>query len=152
MVEDELVGYPSARDQDCTVWVSLDDGDDEWEGLLGVRRSPDKAEIVAIPIFAYGLNLGDLVSVTRSAEGADVVTGLTADGGNFTFRAIFDQESAPGEHWRRLMSDLQPHGCWFDTWSESLIAISADGQRCNAVADYLAAREDAGELHYETGR
>ena len=152
LVDGELLGYPLAREEDCTVWIALPDGEDEWEGLLGIRRSKNTAEIVSIPLFAYGLNLGDVVTTVQSVEGADVVSGLASDGGNFTFRALFPTESHPGQHWRRLMSDLEPYDCWFDTWSETLVAVSVDESRSQAVADYLASRESAGELRYETGR
>jgi len=152
LVDGELVGYPPVREENCTVWIALPDGDDEWEGLLGIRRPEDMAEIVGIPLFAYGINLGDVVSIIQTAGGADVVTGLTSDSGNFTFRAAFETESHPGEHWRRLMNDLEPHGCWFDTWSETLVAISADEPHSQGVADYRASRENAAELQYETSR
>ncbi len=146
------MGYPPASEEDCTLWVALEDAPDEWEGVLGKRESSETAELVGIPVFAYDLHLGDLVSVLRSAEGADVISGVVADRGNFTFRVLFERESRQGENWRRLMEELEPFGCWFDTWSETLIAISADEPNSQLVADYLTARQARGELTYETGR
>jgi hypothetical protein len=90
--------------------------------------------------------------VLPSAEGALVATERLTESGNFTFRAWFDEQAQPGTHWRRLMMDLEPFGCWFDTWSERLIAISATAGEAQAVADYLDSRESASELKYETGR
>jgi len=153
LVEGQLVGYPAAEHEDCTLWVALPDAPDEWEGLLGRRLTGVSAEVVAIPAFAYDVNLGDVVRVLESAEGAPVVCGIVAESGNYTFRALF--ESAPhtgSQHWQRLMADLEPHGCWFDGWSETLIAISVGAAHAQAVADYLARRQTAGELRYETGR
>ena len=87
-----------------------------------------------------------------SAEESPVVSEIVSNSGNYTFRALFEPESSPGEHWKGLMHDLEPLGCWFDTWSETLIAISVATTNAPAVADYLAARESEAELKYETGR
>jgi phosphatidylserine decarboxylase len=50
------------------------------------------------------------------------------------------------------MEDLEPFGCWFDTWSETLVAISVGATNARSVADYLKIKESAAELKYETGR
>jgi hypothetical protein len=152
LVEGELVAYPLAIEEDCTLWFALDDAPGEWEGILGKRQSQDTAEVVGVPVFIYDVGLGDLARTMKSAEGADVVTEILADGGNYTFRASFDSEASPGEQWKTLMSDLEAFGCWFDTWSETLVAISADPDHAQAVDDYLAIRQARGELIYETGR
>jgi Domain of unknown function (DUF4265) len=152
LVEGQFVGYPPAEEEDCTLWVALPGATDEWEGVLGRRLTDDSAELVGIPVFAYDLNLGDVARVVTSAGGALVVSGIIAASGNYTFRAMFEGESRPGEHWKRLMVDLERLSCWFDAWSETLVGISADAAKAQAVADYLAAREAAGELKYETGR
>ena len=93
------------------------------------RSSGDDVELVGIPVLAYGFGLGDLVRVAASAEGVPVAVEVVRLSGNATFRAWFAQASHPGEHWRRLMLDLEPFGCWFDTYSERLIAISVDEAR-----------------------
>lgn len=152
LVAGALVGYPRAVEQDCTLWVALPDRTDEWEGVLGRWISEDEAEVVGIPVFAYDLDLGDVVRVVRSAEGAPVVSALVTKSGSYTFRAWFERESEAGEHWTKVMQDLEPFGCWFDTWSERLIAISVAATHAQSVADYLQARESASELKYETGR
>jgi Domain of unknown function (DUF4265) len=152
LVDGQLVGYPLAAEEDCTLWFALPDKPGEWEGILGKRQSEDTAEVVGVPVFIYDVGLGDVVRTVKSAEGADVVTEIVADGGTYTFRAFFESESFPSEHWKVLMSDLETFGCWFDTWSETVVAISADLVNSQAVADYLATRENRGELRYETGR
>jgi hypothetical protein len=50
------------------------------------------------------------------------------------------------------MNDLHALDTWFDTWSETLIAISASADDAQAVADHLARREGQTQLRYETGR
>jgi hypothetical protein len=148
----QLVGYPPAEAEDCTIWFALDDGPDEWEGILGRRLDDDSAEVVGIPVFAYDVNLADRVSIVKSAEGADVASGLLLDAGNYSFRAYFEAAAEPGQHWRPLMTDLEGFDCWFDTWDENLVAISAPPEHAQEVANYLSMREERNELKYETGR
>jgi hypothetical protein len=50
------------------------------------------------------------------------------------------------------MTDLEALGCWFDTWDEELVAISAAPEHAQEVADYLSMRQERNELQYETGR
>lgn len=146
------MGYAPAQEEDCTVWFAIPDSPGDWEGILGRRAGGDRVEIVGVPIFVYDLSLGDEVQVMRSGEGADVGRRVTSASGNVAFRAAFDESPRPDHHWRSLMADLSPQECWFDTWSETLIAISAPSGSAQAVADYLAQREQRGELTYETGR
>ena len=103
-------------------------------------------------MFAYDLNLGDVVRVIRSAEGAPVISELITGSCNSTFRALFERESHVGEHWKRLMEDLEPFGCWFDVYSPQLVALSAEPEVAQAVADVLADEQRAGRWVYETGR
>ncbi|MGZ4356944.1 MAG: DUF4265 domain-containing protein [Gaiellaceae bacterium] len=149
----QLVGYPPAEAEDCTIWFALaDSGPDEWEGILGRRIDGQTAEIVGIPVFVHDVNLADHVAVETTPDGVDVASRVLVDAGNFTFRAFFASASEPSEHWRPLMTDLEVFGCWFDTWNEQLVAISAAPEHAQAVAHYLAKRERRGELQYETGR
>jgi len=147
------VGYPPAEAEDCTIWFAIAGaGADEWEGILGRRVDEHSAEIVGIPVFVDDANLADHVATETTPEGADVASEVLLDRGNFTFRAFFEPGSEPGEHWRPLMSELEPFGCWFDTWNERLVAISTAPEHAQAVADYLATRERRGELQYEAAR
>lgn len=152
LVAGELILHPRAAEADCTLWVGLKDGPDEWEGILGKWVSERDAEVVGIPVFAYDLNLGDVVRVIRSAERAPVISELITRSSNSTFRALFERESHVGEHRKRLMEDLEPFGCWFDTWSETLVAISVAATNARSVADYLKIKESSAELKYETDR
>ena len=45
------------------------------------------------------------------------------------------------QHWRTLMTDLEPFGCWFDTWNDTLVAISAHPDQAQDVANYLRTRQ-----------
>jgi hypothetical protein len=88
--------------------------------------------------------------LATTPEGADIMDGVLVRAGNQTFRALFAIESDQTEHWRRLMSDLEPFDCWFDTWSETLIAISSPQANAPQVAEYLATRQSRGELEFES--
>src|SRR3712207_6503530 len=81
---DRYVVHPDALAEDCTVWFPLED-EDEWEGLLAQRLSQDRARICAVPLFAYDVNLDDLVEVTPGPE-PPVAVRVVTDAGNCTFR------------------------------------------------------------------
>lgn len=149
------VVHPEAEVEDSTVWLPLGmeaDGVQRWEGLLGIRLAPDTVRVCAVPVFAYDINLGDEVHVMASGEGALVATRKSRDAGNYTFRVYFENGRENDSLWRRLQCDLEPMDCWFDVYSQSLVAISTPPAHAQRVADYLQERQVRGDLHYETGR
>ena len=148
----EFVAFPPAQDADVTVWAGWDeDGEPFWEGLLATRLSPTSARLCAIPVFAYDLNLDDEVELMSSAEGPLVVAGVLQDAGNFTFRVWLGEHAPPGGA-KQLMKDLERFDCWFDVYSERLLAISCGPDEAQHLADHLKIREDRGDFRYETGR
>lgn len=134
-----------------TVWFFLDEHDG-WEGLLARRIGPDRARICAVPVFAYGVGLGDEVAC-EERDGAVVATTLVREAGNTTFRVIFPRHGAPepDERWRSLLTDLERHGCWIDVYSPQLVALSAEPAVVEDVAAYLRGREERGDLAFEAG-
>ncbi|HTN25602.1 MAG TPA: DUF4265 domain-containing protein [Solirubrobacteraceae bacterium] len=150
-----FVVLPDAELEDCTVWVAAEVNSStsiSWEGLLARRLGDGRARMCAVPFWVYDLNLGDEVAVMDSAEGAAVVTAVVVDGGNYTFRVRFEDAADDDVRWRDLMVDLEPFDCWFDVRSPTFVALSAPSAHAQAVADYLADREQHGELLFETGR
>jgi hypothetical protein len=147
---------PEAEAATETVWISLPadpDGESVWEGLLAVTPQPDLAVIAAVPVFTYDLNLGDEVEVVASAEGPLVAVRPVHDAGRFTFRVLFPEAHDPEDRsWVALQQDLEPFGCWFDVYSPQLVAVSAEAEVAQAVADFLADEQRAGRWVYETGR
>jgi hypothetical protein len=153
--EGRLVVLSDAELEDCTVWVGADADSSnsiKWEGLLACRLSVARARICAVPFWAYDLHLGDEVALMDSAEGAPVVTGVVADGGNYTFRVRFEDAADDDMRWHELMVDLEPFDCWFDVRSPAFLAVSAPPAHAQAVAHYFDAREQSGVLIFETGR
>jgi hypothetical protein len=148
--------HPDAARATETVWISLGpgpDGEPAWEGLLAGTPQPDLAVIAAVPVFAYDLNLGDEVEVAPSAEGPLVAVRPIHDAGRFTFRVLFPDAHDPEDaSWVALQQDLEPFGCWCDVYSPQLVAVSAEADVAQAVADFLADEQRAGRWVYETGR
>lgn len=136
---------------DLTVWFYLD-ADEGWEGLAARGLDGGRARVCAVPVFAYGVGLGDEVAV-EDRDGATVATGLVREAGNATFRVIFPRHNAPepDERWRSLLDDLAAHDCWIDVYSPQLVAVSAAPPAADAVAAYLGGREERGELAFEAG-
>ena len=149
-----FVVLPEGESANCTVWfvVEEDSAGVHWEGLLATGLSEDRACISAVPFWLYDLNLGDEVAVIESAERAPVATGVVRDGGNYVFRVIFEGAEYDDYRWQSLMIELEPHDCWFDVRSPSFVALSAPPAQARAVGDYLLAREQCGDLRFETGR
>ncbi|HLM06713.1 MAG TPA: DUF4265 domain-containing protein [Blastococcus sp.] len=154
--DDGFEVLPDAAEATETVWTALPpdgDGDPVWEGLLAVRTAPDRAVIAAVPVFAYDLNLGDEVEVAASPEGRLVVVRPVWDAGRFTFRVLFPHADDPGDRsWVTLQQDLEPYACWFDVYSPQLVAVSAEPDVAQYVADHLEQQANAGRWVYETGR
>ena len=78
--------------------------------------------------------------------------GVERDAGNFTYRVAFDDAAVDDPRWHQLLSTLGAYECWFDLRDPGFLAISAPPQHAQAVAEELYAREQRGELGYETGR
>ena len=147
---------PEAAAATERVWIALppdDDGGRVWEGLLALMPAADRAVIAAVPVFAYDLNLGDEVEVVASAEGPLVAVRPVWDAGRFTFRVLFPDADDPRDRqWVALQQELEPYGCWFDVFSPHLVAVSAEPDVAQDVADHLAEGQHAGRWQYETGR
>ena len=147
----EIEVHPGAAESDCVVWAELE-GDEGWEGLLAKRLETRRARVCAIPFRAYDINLDDEVALSLTGEGALLVEGVERDAGNFTYRVVFDDAAVGDPRWHQLLSALGAYECWFDLRDPGYLAISAPPQHAQAVAEELYAREQRGELGYETGR
>jgi hypothetical protein len=145
---------PEAETATHTVWFAVEPGEDDdtvWEGLRAHVPETGRAVIAAVPVFAYDVDLGDEVEVVASSEGPLVGVRVLRDSGRFTFRVSLNGRQPSPDGWHGLQRELEPYGCWFDVWSPTLIAISADAAVARAVADHLYAQQLAGRFIYETG-
>lgn len=150
----QLTPVPESLEANVTVWLGLpvESGDEQvWEGLLAYQEQGGaRAQIRAVPLFAYDINFGDEVSVTASAEGALVATGIVTGSGNYTFR-IWREDADEGAL-RRVVTEFGNMGCYIEGYTERLVGLSCRGEMAQTVADALMAGEQQGRFVYETGR
>lgn len=130
------------------IYLEENEGRNEWEQLWVKKISEKKFSLCCIPFFAYNLALGDEVRTDSNYVVQDVVQAS----GQFTFRAWFG-DSTNQVAKDEILRKLGTVGAFLEWSSANLLAISAkDSNQAQEVADYLYARENAGELTYETGR
>lgn len=156
-----------AADETCTVWFSLEpgaQGEPDWEGLLAVRVDADRARIAAVPLFANGIALGDVVMTVESDDRSLVATHVAERAGAATFRVMFGEpglnahlpgsellgrEPSAWPHWLALMRLLEPFEAWFDVQSPRFLGISVAAAAQDAVRAELARLEREDVLDYE---
>ena len=147
------VVYPRALEEDTTVWFAFDAAAELWEGVLAIREAEDRARLVGVPLWTYGVNLDDVVELIESGEGAPVAVRVVDRSSNQTFRVTYPDLRAGDDdgRWRQLLIDMEQWDCWFDVLSPGYLAISAPDATAEAVAQYLLTRADAGDFIYERG-
>lgn len=141
---------------DSCVYAALSRKDPlAWEQLPSRQIASDTIEICAIPFFVYDLALGDVVS-TSAVQGHGIVDRrierVVARSGHETYRVRFLRGASADDEEQNLTAFLRRLGLPFERWSPSMIAIDADGDRAQLVADYLWERRRETALDYETGR
>lgn len=150
----QLEPWPEAAGATETVWFALPeepDGARYWEGLNGRPETDGTVTVLGVPAYAYDLNLGDRVTVVRSAEGPLVATGIAHDAGNNTFR-YYLSETDDGEAWYPLALEFAFLGCLIDVLTPRLTALSCAPEASQKVFDRLALLEEQGVLQHESGR
>lgn len=76
--------------------------------------------------------------------------GVAVPSGRYVFRAWFGYTSYPPE---RIAEELTALGSLVEWSSRTLLAIDAvDAEHAQRLVDFLAEREQTGQLVYETGR
>ena len=145
----EYVVLSDSLHANATVWFAFEP--DRWEGVVAVRDAPDRARLAGVPLWTYGANLGDVVELVESSEGAPVVVRVVEPSSNRTFRVVFGdlERGDTDDRWRGLLADLEPHECWFDVLSPGYLALSASPDAFEAVQSYLQLRAEKGDFVYE---
>lgn len=124
------------------------DGRSEWEQLWARRLDDRRFSLCCIPFFAYDLALGDEVAT----DGNYVVQRVVKASGQCTFRVWFGSSTYPGIK-DEVLQQAEGLGIQLEWSSDNLLAISANNdEQAQQLADYLYARQNAGDLMYETGR
>lgn len=122
-----------------------------WEQLWARQLSENRFEICCIPFFVYDLALGDEVE-TEPTEGAKyVVKQVVKDSGRYTFR-VWSGDSHDRQAVDEVVAKAAELGCAVEWHSVHLIAISAEPDFAQQLANYLFALESDKRLEYEAGR
>lgn len=121
-----------------------------FEQLFARQVGEDRFEICCIPFFLYDVALGDVVTTSSKDDRQYVVTGVAEPSGRYVFRVWFGETLHPPDE---VADELKALGALFEWSSRNLLAVDAvDQEHAQKVADFLAEREKAGQLVYETGR
>lgn len=124
----------------------------QWEQLWTRKLDEERYEICCVPFFVYDIALGDQVMVGPQGGKRYVVQKVVLRSGRFAFRLWFDQSP------KKLSRDEMVHrltdlGGQLEPYSDRLLALDApDKETAQRISDYLAERESAGDLIYETAR
>ena len=132
--------------------AELSEKDRPWrfEQLYVRQVSDDRFEVCCIPFFLYDVALGDIVATSPKGDRKYVVTNVVQPSGRYVFRVWLGESfQAPDE----IAEQLKALGSLVEWSSRNLLAVDAvDQEHAQLVANYLAEREKADQLTYETGR
>lgn len=118
------------------------------EQLWAQQVSEYRFQLCCIPFFVYDLALGDEVETDKHF----VIRKLVKASGHYTFRAWFGESKNPLAR-EDVLDTIRRLGCESEWSSTNLLAIdAATATLAQELADYLHARQTAGDLMYETGR
>lgn len=121
-----------------------------FEQLLAKQVGEDRFEICCIPFFVYDIALGDVVVTSPRGGRKYVVDKVVEPSGRYVFRVWFGESFHPRD---KIAAELRALGSMIEWSSSNLLAVDAvDREHAQLVADFLAEREQAGHLVYETGR
>lgn len=159
----ELIAHPLAREADCVVWFPVPDavpesGGPEIEAVPAVRLDGDRARLVGIPFFPYGVALGDELQVREhdSALAAVEVVHHAPDLGVRIFHAAGEVDTAQAledpdsdEPFWRIARALAPHGVWFERYSTTYAALLVPPAEWDAVRAFLDLHARTTGLRFE---
>lgn len=121
-----------------------------FEQLFAKQVGEDRFEICCIPFFVYDIALGDVVVTSPKGGRKYVVDKVVEPSGRYVFRVWFGESFHPRDE---IAAELRALGSVIEWSSRNLLAVDAvDREHAQLVADFLAEREQAGHLVYETGR
>ena len=81
--------YPGALEEDSTVWFAFDPNRELWEGVLAIREAEDRARLVGVPLWTYGVDLDDGAEFIESGEDATVAVRVVDRSSKQTFRVVY---------------------------------------------------------------
>jgi hypothetical protein len=121
-----------------------------FEQLFAKQVGDASFEVCCIPFFVYDIALGDVVATSSRNDRQYVATEVIEPSGRQVFRVWFGESFHPRDEIARALAAL---GSLLEWSSLNLLAVDAvDQEHAQLVANFLAEREQAGHLIYETGR
>ena len=149
---EELAPAAEASAAESVVWFGVPPDPDlprdytVWEALNATHVDGGVYRVCASPALFAHVAFGDYVDVTRSGDGALVVTSIAARGGYSSARLWFEEG---GDAWRAPVEQLAEAGCVVDLYSEHLVGVSWPST-LEHVPDALERMERDGVLAYAT--
>jgi hypothetical protein len=92
-----------------------------WEQLWARKIDNDHYEICCIPMFAYGLVLGDLVEIDQRL----MIINISQKSGRVTIR-VWLNEQTPQEKREELTDKILGLGCLLEWYSQHLLGVDSD--------------------------
>lgn len=122
-----------------------------FEQLWCRQVSENTFEVCCIPFFLYDVALGDVVETAPTGGRRYMLSRVVEPSGRFVFRVHFERSML--RHKDEIAAELVALGALMEWSSSSMLAVdAADADHAQRVADFLLAREELGQLVYETGR
>lgn len=92
-----------------------------WEQLWARKIDNDHYEICCIPMFAYGLALGDVVEIDQRL----MIINISQKSGRVTIR-VWLKEQTPQEIREELTDKILGLGCLLEWYSQHLLGVDSD--------------------------
>ena len=117
-----------------------------WEQLWSNRLSDYKFELTCIPMFAYGISLGDIVETDSNF----MITRVVMHSGHKTYRVWFMKEESSFQ--KQIFDSLANFGCLLERYSSKLIGVDTPTADIGLlVKSYLSKIEQDGDIYFEIG-
>ncbi len=120
------------------------------ESLRAKALGADAFEIESIPMFAYGLNHGDVVLATPNAQDSKpVIRSVLRRSGNQTLRMSFCDRLSDGEQ-LPVIAALQSMGAELERVNAQFVRMTIPQTiDLKVVRDYLVTQQSSGVLEFE---
>ncbi|WP_423920719.1 DUF4265 domain-containing protein [Frigoribacterium sp. 2-23] len=117
----------------------------KWEQLWLRKLSDTDFENCCIPFFAFGLHLGDIVTLTQDG----IVESIVSPSGHWTLRLLFRQHFA---HHDEVLRELESTGVQHERFSKSLYSLdTTSDDHAREVMSFLDSLKARDQIEYQTG-
>ena len=116
-----------------------------WEQMWAKKTGENRFILCCIPLFTYGLNLGDEVACDSNHQIQSVIKGS----GNLTYRIWLKEVNNP-EVKAKIEGKVREVGGEFEWSSENLLAVSIPGEKERIFEEFVSVETQSG-LIFERG-